>query len=115
MSFSYTSWQSARRPWVLEIDGRTWTARPVSAERVMAYQAELIGASHAAAWLATLTLMRDAFPWRPSYTWRRDPVKEFARVIREAPDAATAALTDFFPLLRGAPSALPTNGMPSQP
>lgn len=103
MSFSFSSWQAARRTWELEIDGRRWVARPVSAERVLAYHGELVGASVAQGWKITLALLRDAFPWRPSYWWRGDPVKYFARVIRVAPDAATAALQDFFPLLRGAP------------
>lgn len=113
MSFSFSSWQAARRPWELEIDGRRWVARPVSAERVLRYQAALIGASVEDGWKATLSLLRDAFPRRPSYAWRGDPVTHFARVIREAPEAATAALTDFFPLLRGAPSAPQTNGIDS--
>lgn len=115
MSFSYDSWKAARRPWELVIDGRSWVARPVSAERVLAYQLELVGASNDAGWTATLALLREAFPWRPSYYWRKDPVKEFARVIREAPDAATEAIKDFFPLLRGVTSAHPTNGIASQP
>lgn len=114
MSFSFSSWQAARRPWELEIDGRKWVARPVSSERVLRYQMELIGASVDAGWKATLALLRDAFPWRPSYVWRGDPVKHFARIIRDAPEAATAALQDFFPLLRGAaPSAPQTNGTSS--
>lgn len=115
MSFSYSSWQAARRPWELEINGRTWVARPVSAETVLAYQGELLGASQSASWKATLKLLRKAFPWRPSFYWRGDPVKAFAQIIRDAPDAAAVALQDFFPLLRGAPSAHPTSGTPSQP
>lgn len=116
MSWSYDSWRAARRPWELVIHGRSWTARPVSAEAVLAYQAEIIGASRERAWQATLALLRKAFPWRPSYIWRGDPVKHFAQVIREAPDAAAQALQDFFPLLRGAesPSGSPTNGTASQ-
>jgi hypothetical protein len=115
MSWSFSSWQAARRPWELEIDGRRWVARPVSAERVMAYQGALIGASVEQGWAETLKLLRDAFPWRPSYVWRGDPVKAFAEVIRVAPDAATEALQSFFPLLRGATAALSTSGTPSQP
>lgn len=114
MSFSFSSWQAARRPWELEIDGRRWVARPVSAERVLRYQVALMGASVEAGWQATLALLRDAFPWRPSYVWRGDPVKHFARIIREAPEAATSALQDFFPLLGGAPPSAPrTNGISS--
>lgn len=116
MSFSVDSYRAARRTWTLTIDGRTWVARPVSAEAVLAYQGALGGASPDAGWKATLALLRLAFPRRPSYWWRGDPVKAFARVIREAPDAAKAALTDFFPMLRGVPMEPPqarTHGMPS--
>lgn len=110
MSWSLSSWQAARKPFELELYGRWYRARPVSAERVLAYQAALRGASEAQGWAETLKLLRDAFPWRPSYWWRGDPVKLFARVIKDSPAAAAEALRAFFPLLQGAPSVPLTNG-----
>lgn len=99
-----TSWAKARQTWELEIGGRSWRARPVSAHRVMLYQAQLLGAGEAQGWALVLELLRDAFPWRPSYMWRGDPVKHFARLIRDTPEAASEALRDFFPLLAGVPT-----------
>lgn len=113
MSFSLTSWHAARRTWQLEIDGRSWTARPVSLPVVIAYQQKLLGASPTEGWDLTADLLRHAFPWRLSYRWRGDPVKRFRTMARDYPDAARQAMVDFFPYLTGVPPTAPAmNGTP---
>ncbi len=111
MSFSTTSWHAARRTWTLEIDGRAWTARPVSLPAVIAYYHELSTVTPDKGWDVTAKLLRLAFPWRLSFRWRGDPVKVFRQLARDYPDAARQAMVDFFPYLTGVTKSAPvTNG-----
>lgn len=104
MGFSTTSWHAARRVWTLEIDGRQWVARPVSLPDVITYQTKLLTATAAEGWELTAALLRLAFPWRPSFWWRGDPVAAFRQLARDYPDAARQAMVDFFPCLTGTPN-----------
>lgn len=98
--------RAATLRWQLIVDGRTYTARPVSVEQVIAYQAEIIGASPRAILRARRRLLRLAFPWRdwrPSWIWRGDPVD----IICAAPAGQHEALmASFFASLRSSPLPL---------
>lgn len=89
--------REAHRPWEFTAGRRTYVARPVSIEQVIAYEEECIGASPAALMRARRKLLRVAFPWRPSFVWRGDPV---ALIMGAAPREHHALVTDFFASLR---------------
>lgn len=103
--------RAAATPWQFVAGGRTYTARPVSVEQVIAYEGEIVGASAAAILRARRKLLRVAFPWRPSFVWRGDPVD----LICESPPGLHAALmADFFASLRSSPLE-PQPAMPTPP
>lgn len=84
--------RAAHEPWTFQTGGRTYVARPVSIEQVIAHEAECVGASPAAVMRARRKLLRIAFPWRASFLWRGDPV----RVICEASPTVHRAVMDSF-------------------
>ncbi len=89
--------RAAAEPWAFAAGGRTYTARPVSVEQVIAYEAACAGASAAQVLRARRRLLRLAFPWRPSFWWRGDPVA----LICAAPPALHRVVMDsFFASLR---------------
>lgn len=104
--------RAAATPWQFVAGGRTYEARPISVEQVIVYEGAIVGASPAVVLRARRTLLRRAFPWRPSFVWRGDPVD----MICGAPPALHQALmADFFVSLRSSspPAAAPTPTPPS--
>ena len=113
MSFNLDAYREACSGWSLTTGGRTYAARPVSAEQVIAYQGELEGASPKRAQKALYHLLRHAFPRRLSFWWRGDPVNF---VMRSRPHEQQAMVRDFFASLAGPnprQSESPTNGIAS--
>lgn len=84
--------RAASEPWQLTVGGRTYTARPVSIEQMIAHEAECLGASGAVVMRSRRKLLRIAFPWRPSFWWRGDPVA----LICESPPAIHRELIQSF-------------------
>lgn len=98
--------RASAEPWAFATGGRTYTARPVSVEQVIAYEAACAGASAADVMRARRKLLRLAFPWRPSFWWRGDPVA----VICAAPPALHRVVMDsFFVSLRSSPPSPATD------
>lgn len=100
MSFNADQYREAVRPWVFTVGGRSWEARPVSAEAVLAFHAVIRDrpGDARACERALLTLLRMAFPWRPSFWWRGDPALLLAGL---SPAERGEALQDFFGYLEG--------------
>lgn len=94
-AFDADAYRQAREPFELTLGGRTYRARPVSAELVVRLNGEL-AADERRARKAIERLLRAAFPWRASYLWFGDPVRQFLAL-----DVATrnAGLRDFFRFL----------------
>lgn len=115
--FDAEAWRAAREPWTYSDQGRTWTARPVSAEAVLAAQLELQAASAHRARRIMRRLFRLAFPYRLSMRWRGDPVA----LIEALPlPGWEAVLRSFFEYATGRPMpdlprapSLPTSSAPS--
>lgn len=97
-AFDADAYRKAREPFTFTCSGRTWVARPVSAEVVAACEPDLARGDAATQRRATERLLRAAFPWRLSYWWRGDPV---ARILHLDVSARNAALTAFFRFLGG--------------
>lgn len=113
MGFDLDQYRQAHAGWALTTRGQTYHARPVSAEQVIVYQGEVLGASPRIAQRALRKLLRIAFPWRPSFVWRGDPVKI---VMGARPHEHRAMVADFFASLAGSPTLptpSPTHGTPS--
>lgn len=92
--------RASAEPWSFATGGRTYVARPVSVEQVIAYEARIAGASATDVMRARRQLLRLAFPWRPSFMWRGDPVA----VICSAPPALhRVVIESFFASLRSWP------------
>lgn len=89
--------REAHQPWSFAAGGRSYVARPVSIEQVIAYEGECVGASPTALLAARRKLLRIAFPWRPSFLWRGDPV---ALIMGATPRVHQALISDFFVSLR---------------
>lgn len=99
MAFNADAFREAHRPWAFTLQGRTYSARHVSAPQVQAYERRAAAAKTEAQHRRALRiLLRRAFPWRVSYLLRGDPVD---LVIRLEPAARREALTDFFACLAG--------------
>ncbi len=96
-SINLDALREAHRPWSFTTGRRTYVARPVSVEQVIAYEGECIGASVAVRMRALRRLLRQAFPWRPSFLWRGDPV---AIVMGASPPVHHQLVRDFFGSLR---------------
>jgi len=110
MSFNLDAYREANAGWALTVGGRRYAARPVSAEQVLVYQGEIEGASPKMAQRALRRLLRCAFPWRPSFVWRGDPVNV---IMAARPHEQRAMVQDFFESLAGTSAPLPaspTNG-----
>jgi hypothetical protein len=96
-TFDLDALREAHRPWAFTTGRRTYVARPVSIEQVIAYEGECIGASVAVRLRALRRLLRLAFPWRPSFLWRGDPV---AIIMGASPPVHHQLVRDFFASLR---------------
>jgi hypothetical protein len=110
MSFNLDAYRTINVGWSLTVGGRTYRARPVSAEQVIAYLGEMEGASPRRAQRALRHLLRHAFPRRVSFWWRGDPVDV---VMRARPHEQHAMVQDFFVSLAGPnprQSESPTSG-----
>lgn len=99
MAFDLKSFREAHRPWTFAIgEGRrrrVFSSRHVSGPCVLRYldmwtEAKGNGRSLKR---ALYYLLRMAFPWRPSYMLRGDPVKIILNLEQQA---RAAALQDFF-------------------
>jgi hypothetical protein len=90
--FNADAFLAAQAPWQLTTRGKTYTARAVSAPQVARYLAAATG-TPAAFKNALESLLREAFPWRPSFRWRGDPVQV---ILAMPPSQLAATLTDFF-------------------
>lgn len=110
-TFDADAYRAAREPFVLVAGGRYHTARPVSAELVIATRPDLASNDPATQRRALVRLLRAAYPWRPTMLWRGDPVRVLMRL-----DLATRqeALRRFFRYLGGGGSspAPETSGTP---
>jgi hypothetical protein len=116
-SFNLDAFRAAHRPWSFQVGGFTFEARHVSARQVLRYEDRVRAAGKDERKLlsAVTWLLRRAFPFRPSYFWRGDPV---GAILRLEPAARRAALADFFSRLRGETRETPrqeTDGTPSSP
>lgn len=108
--FDADAYREAREPFELRLNGRTYRARPVSAELVARMNGPLTSGDERQARRALERLLRAAFPWRAAYLWLGDPVTAFLRL-----DVATrnAGLRDFFRFLGdGATPPPATHGTP---
>jgi len=117
MAFSADDWRAARTPWTYTEDGRTWTARPVSALAVADTLTGLEACSPHEQAQRWRRLFRQAFPWSVLYLafpqW--DPVR---RILRLEPGAYQAVIVDFLLSLGigpTSPSVLTTSGTSSPP
>lgn len=116
MAFDVDAFREAHRPWAFTYRGRAFPARHVSALLVLEYEdrvrrAAAVGKTNAGRGarlhLAALhILLRHAYPWRPTYLIRGDPVKI---ILGLEPAARAEALKDFFACLQGKP-AIHLNG-----
>jgi hypothetical protein len=108
MAFDVEEFRVAHRPWQFTVGARTYGARHISAPQMFQYQEDIVAAAGNRRRQERLLrrLLRRAFPWRPSYLLRGDPVRT---VLQLEPAARQAALHDFFAALRGGP-AMTTEG-----
>lgn len=109
MGFDQDAWEAEHRRWTYTTRGRTYVARDVSVPAVQRCFAAIARGEAADVERELRRLLRLAFPWRPSFWWRGDPV---ALLMGLNPATRQAALADFFASLRGAatPPAPPTPG-----
>jgi hypothetical protein len=114
--FDAAAWRQAQQPWIYRDRWagrlRSWAARPVSADAVLAAQMEMQGASPSQIRKLSRRLFRLAFPRRPSMAWRGDPVA----LIHALPlPAWQAVLESFFESALGRASAktMPVSSPPT--
>ena len=122
MAFDVDVFREAHRPWSFSIGGRAFSARHVSALQVLRYEEQTRDAIQTMAKdaprgarlhvMAVRHLLRLAFPWRPSYLVRGDPVKI---IIALEPAARSEALKDFFACLQGTTATPLKKGKPPIP
>lgn len=105
MAFDLASYRAAQQPWVTTLDGHQFVARHVSAAHVQRHYRAAATKDPAVMARSLRWLLRKAFPWRPSYIWRGDPVRLLLE--RLSPRDRLEALTDFFG------SLAPGRGMPT--
>lgn len=116
MAFDLDAYRAAHELWTFTANRRAYVSRPVSAEHMLTYQRKIAGATPERQLLALRWLFRQAFPWRPSFMWRGDPVQILMRGTR--PGERDQILADFFVSLAGSPPLQrenPTNGTDSPP
>lgn len=127
MAFDVDAVLAAHRAWSFTLGAQTFLARHVSAMTVVEYDHRATEATallkkyprrgSRAQVMALRWLLRRAFPWRPSYLLRGDPVN---LILRLPPAARTETLTDFFACLQGMtpttdPATLPLRKIPGTP
>ena len=110
MAFNVDAFRESHRPWSFTVGAVTFLGRHVSAMTVMRYEDMLKAARHPRQMTnAVRWLLRHAFPWRPSYLLRGDPV---SILMGLEPQARREALDDFFGYLRGPRTADPSRKTP---
>lgn len=97
MGFDQDAWDAEHAPWSWRTRGRVYVARPVSVPAVQRYAQEVVG-DFAQQERALRRLLRLAFPWRLSFWWRGDPVRQ---ILSLEPANRQAVVRDFFDRLRG--------------
>lgn len=108
--FDADAYRAAREPFTLAVAGRTYAARPVSAELVVRLERDLGASDGRVARRALRRLLRAAFPWRVAWLWLGDPVD---RALQLDLDARRELLTRFFRFLGGRSAVPPaTPGTP---
>jgi hypothetical protein len=95
--FDLDAYREAHQPFSFAAGGRRYYARHVSAGQMSAYFRAAETGDIAVIEKALRALLRTAFPWRPSFIWRGDPVDLILR--RLPPDERRAVMTDFFGFL----------------
>jgi hypothetical protein len=109
VAFDVDKFRESHRPWEFHIGAQTFTARHVSTPAVLAFHADFNGAGNERDRLRALRrLLRQAFPWRPSYLGRGDPVR---MLLYLEPAARSEALDSFFESLKARPSTAPQKTM----
>lgn len=94
MAFDLTAYRAAQQPWVFTFDGYTHVARHVSASHMQRHHRAIASGDPAVMARSLRWLLRKAFPWRPSYIWRGDPVR---LILDRLPARARRdTLLDFF-------------------
>jgi hypothetical protein len=98
--FDLEAYRAARRPWSFKTDdGRLFVAKHVSAMDALRFQEMGEAATRARQQVIALRfILRRAFPWRPSYMLRGDPVEI---ILNFEPLARSEAMADFFEYLWG--------------
>lgn len=64
-------------PWWIRTRGATYLAQPISAADMRAFSRACQHGDGSQLHRALRELLRKAFPWRPSFLWRGDPVDVF--------------------------------------
>lgn len=100
MGFNVDAFREAHRPWSFTVGGKTFGARHVSAPDCQRFDRMRVAAGIDAKkhMRAIWWILRRAFPWRPSYMLRGDPVKI---ILALEPAARGEAMADFFGSLQG--------------
>lgn len=112
MGFNVDALKQSWTPWTLTLGGVTYTERPVSVEQVRRFWRGMESPEERVRAKAVKGLLRTAFPWRPHYVWKGDPVRRFLALD---PPIQAKALQDFFVLwtARWAPLSSKTTGADS--
>lgn len=109
-TFDADAYRAAREPFTVIVHGRTYVARPVSAELVIDTQPALASGDRKASSAALKRLLRAAFPWKLRMWWQGDPV---FHILYLDPATRNALVTRFFFFLGGADEPPPaTPGTP---
>lgn len=108
MGFDADAWRAEHEPWTFTTRGRTYVASPVSVPVLQRFFTMTQGADFATQEREIERVLRVAFPWRPSFQWRGDPVK---LILAMEPAARRSALADFFGRIQGTPAVPATSGM----
>ena len=96
-TFDLDAFREAHRPFAFTAGGFTFEARIISAEQMRQFATVASRADAAGQHRALAALLRIAFPWRPSYIWRGDPV---TTILALEPQAREEALESFFAWVR---------------
>jgi len=98
VGFNADAFLAARERWTLTLNGRTYTARPVSVQEVMQFQRQMdaAGADLKKQRQALQTMLRLMFPARWAYVFGPDPVQ---LVLRLDSGTQGEVLRDFFEFL----------------
>ena len=107
MGFDADAWRAEHVPWTFTTRGRTYESAPVSVAALQRFFTNTQGADFATQERELRTVLRVAFPWRPSFQWRGDPVR---LLMALEPAARRSALADFFGRMQDSPTVPATPG-----